>query len=209
MRRCFLSALDSFSYLLFSFLEIFNSINKDSVFAKTDEGMPVSISREGKHFFAFMVPNETEVKAKGQVDLDTFNSDWLYPTKVIRKLNELFPNSKVEALYQFPTPEQNWDILNDSIGYEDVIFLTFTVNHPFVGKEHLTRRIEMLIEAMQYTNRISTVVHFGNPFVLENLPHIPRYILGGLAEACVDACLDVLAGEYPAKGQLTYAVKLN
>ena len=122
---------------------------------------------------------------------------------------ELFPNSKVYAFHQFPRPVLNMCILSESIDYDDVIFLTFSEALAYVGREHLTRRVEILIEAMQYTNRISTLIHFGNPCVLENLPHIPRYILGGLSEESVETCLEVLAGEYEAKGVTTYDFKLN
>ena len=87
--------------------------------------------------------------------------------------------------------------------------LTFTEAVPYTGSEHLTRRVESLIAAMQYTNRISTLVHFGNPCVLGNLPHISRHILGGLSAESVDTCLEILAGEYEAKGVLSYDVKLN
>jgi hypothetical protein len=90
-----------------------------------------------------------------------------------------------------------------------VLYLTFTEPIPYVGREHLTRRIEMQIEALQYTNRVSTVVHFGNPCVLGNLPHIPRYILGGLSEESVETCLEILAGEYEPHGVLTYDAQLN
>jgi hypothetical protein len=100
-------------------------------------------------------------------------------------------------------------ILSDSIDYDDVIFLTFSEPLAYTGSEHLTRRVETLIEAMQYTGRISTLVHFGNPCILGNLPHIPRCIFGGLSAESVETCIEVLAGEYEAKGVLTYDSKLN
>ncbi len=189
--------------------EIFASINRDAIFAKCDEGLTPAISRDGKHFFAVMVRNEEKVGGDGGVAVDTFSNGWLHPQEVMEKLKELFPNSEARAIYQFPTQSQNAQILEKSIGYDDVIFLTFTEPLAYTGKEHLTRRIETLISAMQITNRISTVVHFGNPFVLENLPHIPRYILGGTSRESVNACLDVLAGEHEPKGKLTYDVNLK
>ena len=100
-------------------------------------------------------------------------------------------------------------ILSDSVNYDDVIFLTFSEFLAYTGREHLTRRVETLVEALQLTNRISTLVHFGNPRVLGNLPHIPRCIFGGLSEASVETCLEVLAGEYEAKGKPTYSFQLN
>ena len=79
----------------------------------------------------------------------------------------------------------------------------------YTGPAHLTRRIVSLITALQATQRISTVVHVGTPRVLEELPHIPSYILGGLSADSVDACFDVLAGEYPAKGTPTFEFTLQ
>ena len=59
------------------------------------------------------------------------------------------------------------------------------------------------------TDRISTIVHFGNPFVLEDLVHIPRIIIGPTSKDGVDAALEVLVGNYPAKGSLTYKVNFE
>ena len=70
-------------------------------------------------------------------------------------------------------------------------------------------RIVSVIQALQVTNRVSTVVHFGNPFVLEELEHIPRILIGGCSLDSICCTLDVLAGNYPAKGHLPYELTLN
>ena len=184
-------------------------INKDSAYARVDDGLTTSISRDGKHFFALMTRNEETVGARGEVAVDTFSNGWLYPTKVIEKINRLFPNSTVYAFHQFPRQVHNMHILSDSVNYDDVIFLTFSEFLAYMGEEHLTRRVETLIDALQLTNRVSTLVHFGNPRVLGNLPHIPRHIFGGLSAESVETCLEILAGEYEAKGVPTYDFKLN
>ena len=62
---------------------------------------------------------------------------------------------------------------------------------------------------MQVTNKISTLIHFGNPYVLEELAHISRVIIGCLNEDNVSTALDVLAGNYPAKGVPTYDINLK
>ena len=190
-------------------IHLVKHINKDSVYAKFDEGLSANISRDGKHFFALMTRNEENVGMNGAVEVDTFSNGWLYPSKVTAKIKELFPNSTVYAFHQFPKQGHNLHILSDSVGYDDVIMLTFSEPLAYTGSEHLTRRVETLIEAMQYTNRISTLVHFGNPCILGNLPHISRYILGGLSEESVETCIEVLAGEYEAKGVSTYDFRLN
>lgn len=156
-----------------------------------------------------LVKNESEIAADGKVAVDTFTNGWYYPTKIIEKLEKDFPNSEVRVLYKFPTPEQNMNLLQDSLEYEDVVFITFTESPAFVGTDYLTHRIVTLINALQMSGRISTVVHFGNPFVLEELLHIPRIIIGGVSIDSTYAALDVLSGDHPAKGVLTYDVKLK
>ncbi len=185
-------------------VKTFRSINKDCIYAKTDDDVPVSISRDGKHFFAVLVRNGTKLKEGGKMDVDTFSTDWHQPMKIETRIKELFPNSEVYMIDQFPGPMQNARLLENSVDYDDVVFITFSEALAYTGPEHLTHRIINLIKALQHTNRVSTVLHFGNPYVLEELNHTPRYIIGGQAEECAMAALDVLAGEYPANGKLVY-----
>jgi hypothetical protein len=79
----------------------------------------------------------------------------------------------------------------------------------YTGRENIPERTVVLVEALQYTNRICALVHFGNPCVLKTLPHIPRVILGGISEDTTYTALEVLAGDYEAKGVKTYDFKLN
>ena len=62
---------------------------------------------------------------------------------------------------------------------------------------------------MRMTDHVSTVVHFGNPFVLEELSHIPRVLIGTTSTESTLAAIDVLAGKYPALGVMTYDVNLK
>ena len=190
-------------------IQTFRSINKDGVYTRTDEGLDHTISRDGKHYFAIVVNQETDIGADGKVAVDTFSGGWCFPTRITQKIETLFPNSCVQIIHQFPTPKEVQDVLNKSIGYEDVVFMTFAQPMAYTGPAHLTRRIISLITALQATKRISTVVHVGTPRVLEELPHIPRFILGGLSSEGVDACFDVLAGEYPANGTPTFEFHLQ
>ncbi len=65
------------------------------------------------------------------------------------------------------------------------------------------------MRAMQATGRISTVVHLGNPYVLEDIPHVPRKIFGNASTKNSLVALEVLAGNYPPLGTPTYDVKLK
>lgn len=190
-------------------IELFHSINKDGVYAKCDEGVTPNISRDGKHFIVVMNKCEFGIEEAGKVDVDTFSGGWHNPFDIKDRLCELFPNSEIRFINEFPTQSQNYEIMRDAFGYDEIVFLTFSESLAFVGEEQLTHRFIKLMEAMRLTDRISTIVHFGNPFVLEKLPHFKRWILGGNSAGSVNACIDVLAGLYPAKGVPTYDFKLK
>lgn len=90
-----------------------------------------------------------------------------------------------------------------------MVFVSFYKTIAYTGVEAFTNRIIGMIAAMQVSGQVSTLLHFGNPFLLEALPHVPRVIIGTMSRACVESGIDVLAGLYPAKGVLTYDVKLK
>ena len=190
-------------------IALFHLINRDSVYAKAEDGMPISISRDGKHYFAVLTESTLAIDDIGKVDVDTFGNAWYHPLEIIDKLKELFPNSTVESITQFPSSGENCRVLDHSLDHDDVIFITFYDSKAYLGTECLTSRILSLMKAMQVTNRISTVVHFGNPYVLEDLPYIPRILIGTVSAESVLSALDVLAGEYTANGVLTYDINLK
>ena len=90
-----------------------------------------------------------------------------------------------------------------------MVFITFSESIAYTGAEHITRRAECLINSAQSTDRVAALIHYGNPWVLENLPQIPRVIIGGLSQRSNLGCIDVLAGNIEATGVLTYDAKIN
>ncbi len=183
-------------------------INTDSVYVKTDDGIPSSLSRDGKHLFIVLADNEADIK-DGKPSIDTFSGGWYSPNAIMDRLAELFPNSESFAIRQFPSQVANFNALHKAVEFDDVVFVTYMEGIAFVGRELFTPRIISLMEAMQVSNQISTVVHFGTPYALETLPHIPRVVVGTCSIKGVMATLEVLAGNYPAKGKLTYDVNLE
>ena len=65
------------------------------------------------------------------------------------------------------------------------------------------------MRAMQTTDRISTVVHAGNPFVIEDVPHMPRLIFATASHGSSMRALEVLAGNAEPTGKQVYDVKLK
>lgn len=185
-------------------------INQNSVYAAVDADVSTALPRDGKYLFVLMVNNETSVDdSAGKVEVDTFSNGWLFPDRVEKKILELFPNSKVRPVHEFPRPWHNAVVLDESADYDGVVYITFSEFRAYAGGEQLTYRIQKVLNILHKKDRIAALVHFGNPFVLEPLPHFKRVLLGGLSAESVDAALDVLAGKYQAKGKLLYDVKLK
>ncbi len=180
-----------------------------TIFAKTDEGTPVGLDKNGKYFFTVIVKNETEINDFGKVTVDTFTNQWYRPDIIMEKLEKDFPNSTVRAIPQFPTAYQNMSVLSDSLGYDDVVFINFAEAPAYTGSDHITHRMVALINALQITDRCHTIVHFGNPYVLSELLHLKRIIIGGISTNSIIAGLEVLSGTLEAKGVLTYDVNFK
>lgn len=189
-------------------LALYAKINTDGIYAKADEGLEYSVDKNGKHFIAVQVPVGT-ANASGKISVDTFSTLWYNPNKIIKQLEETFPNSCVFAMDEFPHNLQNYRVINQNINYDDVIVVTFMDGKTYQGEESFSGRFVTLVKALQITNRISAILHYGNPFPLEALDHIPRVIIGGQSAKSVETGIKVLAGDYPAKGTLTYDIKLK
>ena len=190
-------------------IELFNRINTDSVYEKCDEGVSSCLDKNKKHAFVILTENEITVNGTGRAMEDTMGEDWYNPIRIANRLKELYHDSESFFISEYPTAGKVQETLNEVVKYDDTVFLSFYKTVAYTGIEAFTNRITGMLSAMQVSDQISTVLHFGNPFILETLPHIPRVIIGTMSAKGVEAGIDVLAGLYPAKGVLTYDVKLK
>ena len=188
------------------------SINKNCIYTITDEGLAPNISPEGRHFIVMMVRNGTKLDNGGDLPVppvDTFTTNWLNPRRIYEKLAANFPNSQIMAIDEYPMPVPIYQVMRDSLPYDDVVFVAFTDYAAYILPPEFSYRMRNLINALQGNNRIAAMVYTGSTKALEALEHIPRYIIGCQDEQCIDACIDVLAGKYPAKGVPTYTANLK
>ncbi len=169
----------------------------------------VALPRDGKYYFAVMTRNEASTKEVDGVAVDTFTNGWHYPTLIAEKIKEMFPNSVVMNFFEFPPSGHISRFMNRSLDSDGVIFVTFSECIAYTGDEHLTHRVVSMINAMQYTDRVKAIVHFGNPKVLEPLDHIPRVILAATSKESTLASIEVLAGVRDPRGVMTYEVDLK
>ncbi len=186
----------------------FSKINTESVFEKRDEGVAPALKKDGRYFFAVLTETEIDIENRDAIAVDTLDKGWYKPYKITDRLKEYFPNSRVETISEYPSRLRIMNILEDSIEWDKVVFVTFFNGAAYIGTECFTSRIISVMRAMQASDRISTILHCGNPFVLEDIPHIPRLVIATCSEQGVNAGIDVLAGKREARGVLTYDVKL-
>ena len=63
-----------------------------------------------------------------------------------------------------------------------------------------------MINALIHSEKVSSVIHFGNPFALKNLLPVPRKIFGYMIPESQIHAIDVLAGNLEAKGKLPFSI---
>lgn len=187
---------------------LFASIGPKSIAAICDPGLTPVIGTEKKHLFMIMTENDLDL-SKPRPDADSLTTAWFDPYAIKEHILKRFPNSGVSTITEYPG---RWDIARAcdlELEYDDVIFLTVYRSYPYVGREAFTPRIISVFEAWQQTDRIQAVVHLGNPFVLEDLPHVPRVLNACGSRDTSLAVFDVLAGLLPAEGTIPYRLKLQ
>ena len=187
----------------------FERINEEAVYTIVDEGLEHTVSRDGRHFFVVLTSTTFVAPDKNSPAVDTISNNWHQPVLIAKKINELFPSSAVRYLSEFPSRSDINDVLVDSLEYEDVVFIGNFCGAPYLGIEHYSPRIISVIEALQIDDRISAMVHLGNPYVLEDLAHVPRIVVGCTSRSSSMYTLEVLAGVRELLGVPTYKIKLR
>lgn len=187
--------------------EQFDRIATKSVFGYFDKGVLPAVSKDGKHYFVIMVKNALKIGAGGKMDGELLKKEWYRPDIIREKLESVYVNSAVTYISELSSAEENKNILDTSVDYDDLVFITFFESGAYVGAERFNPPVLSLIEALQMTNRVSTLVHFGNPFLLEDMPHIPRVLVGCCSTQSVMSAMDVLSGDLPCAGKPVYDIK--
>ena len=170
------------------------------------EGVSPTISREGRHLFTVVTNERADEKS---AEYTPGPRDWFFPRRIAARLRELFPNSETVFLPVNPEGVDNAPYLHKQVGFDDVVFITNYQTTAYTGREHLTVRIQEVMDAMQATDRIVAHLHFGNPYVASDAPFVPRILLGYSSEACVYHALEILAGNAPALGHCPYEINFH
>lgn len=185
----------------------FERISKDSICVYKDKNTQTALGKDTKKLFVLMTYN-TYVNDAG-VPLEISDTTGIADSDVPQLRNvilEKFKDSKVLTMNQFPNSGQIQQICSTAVNVDEVIFLTFNSTGAYKLTPSLCENVFYLMNSM--ADKISAIVHLGNPYVAETFPKVERVLLsvGGKAPTYMRA-LEVLGGEYEPHGVLP--IELN
>lgn len=184
----------------------YEAVPGDAVTAITDPGLTPALPKSGeKRLFIVLTPQEDGALG---IQQEIYTGGWYSSGRVADALRARFPDDEIELMREFPTSVENDHLLTKATGYRRIVFVTFCVSSAYMGTDCLTRRAESVINALIASGKVEALVHFGNPYAVTPLLHVPRLILGYHSPESQPAAVEVLAGEREAKGKLPLNVKL-
>lgn len=182
-------------------------IARDCITAISDEGISASLEDTNKkRLFVIVVSrdfNNTELTE------EVHSGTWYFPKKIESKIKEEFPNSEVVFVPEFARTFENEKVLLAATKHDEVVFVTFCQTMPYLGTDCMTRRTEALINALNTSGKVKALVHFGNPFAVKPINHIPRILFGYTSPLSQEYAIEVLSGKAEAKGKLPFDIKFN
>ena len=184
-------------------IENYHRIAKECISGHYAEGVEKAIPKDGRHLFVILSEHANN---KGETDRNEvpFLNEWFLPVEAEAKVKELFPNSECIFLPEFPSGNFNMRFFDKQMKYDSVIYLINHRSQAYVGRDCLPERILSVMRALQSTNRISAIMHFGNPHMIDEVPRCDRVILGYTSNVCVEHALHILRGDYEAVGTVPY-----
>lgn len=188
--------------------ECMKRVYQEEVCAITDGTVPVTLDPTKKHLFVVMTEN---LYTKG----NNVNDEIVLAGENGRKklqettaaILKKYPDAEVLEINQFPSPSQVERVCYASTKADDIIFITFNVVGAYQSSEALTQKVINLIQTLLH--KTAAVVHFGNPYAAEDLPHIPRLLLSFNGNVNMEYPLAILSGEMQPKGKSPVTLHLK
>jgi len=152
-----------------------------------------------KHFVVLCENDYSEETQKVNKEIELGNSNSRSAAELRRKkLLEAFPGSTATVISEFPCSSEMEETCNMISQSDETIIFTFCKTGCYLGTDGITERIEALIKANM--DKISTVVHIGNPYEIKKFKDVKRVI----SSVCDndDYIIEILKGEKKAEGIL-------
>ncbi len=186
--------------------EAVKRVSKDCICYIKDDGVSPTLDRNKKHLFVIDCENlyaGLNAEAVGEISF----TKWWDPHHIANIIKERFPNSTTVFACEFPSRYQVESVCAGAASHDDVIYVTYCDSECYQGTDGLTERMRILIESTAI--KTAAIIHFGNPYAIEKVVHLPRRIFGFPSTVCIDTAFDVLTGEYEPKGVLPVKLKLK
>lgn len=186
--------------------KLLQNVARDCVTAVTDEGVSPALGTDVKEKLFVVIEEEKKIDEEaGEISI----SPWYKSKRVAEKIKEEFPEADIEFIQPLSTTSDHSRVLDAVKEHKEVVLVTQCYTTAYLGTDCLTRRSEAILNAVIHTGKVSAIVHFGNPFALKNLWHVPRKIFGYTMQKSQDYSIEVLSGKTEAKGTLPFNVEFQ
>ena len=187
--------------------KLLDEVAKKCITAVTDPDVSVALSEPEKERLFIVLPQNEKEETADAAEITI--APWYDSDRVAARIKENFPGATIAFIPEFSSARQHEDLLTQATYYKEVVVVTFCYNAAYLGTDGLTRRSESWINALQRSGKISAIVHFGNPFALENIIHIPRRIFGYIISDAQEYAIDALAGKFEPTGKMPFVIELQ
>ncbi len=180
-------------------------INRNSLCAITDPGLDIKLDTKGNHLFVILTENSYQ--EKNQTDSEINFITWWNSKHMTDLLRRYFLRSSFLTICEFPNSRQIEEVCVAATEHADIIFVTFCDTGAYYGTDGLTERIRNLIASLG--EKVSMVVHTGNPYAMEQLPHIPRLLFCFQSSESMACIPEILSGNMKPSGCMPLPLKLH
>ena len=198
--------------------ECFARITKDSVCAINDEGVSCEMDKSTKKMFVIVKQNyyrdDTDIALEISFGGGIKNENII---DIKADIEAKFPGSVIAVMDQYPNPAQIENVCVKAVDVDEIIFMTYSGATAYGMGGEFTPQLVHTMEAVE--EKLSTVLHVGNPYPLEAVPHFKRCIIsvGGRGKGkgigghtgTISNFLSILDGEYEPKGKLPFKLNLK
>lgn len=176
------------------------NLSKLALCAKTKEGVKVELDKDTNKLFILLCENTYEYSDSiGElVAVSSYSRKNVELKK--QEIEKKFPGAKVMIVSEFPHKVEIMDMCHGIAEADETIFFTFNHTTSYQASDDITGRIKYIIAS--YADKISTVVHVGDPYVLKNFKKISRVLWSTTGGDCEKWAIKALKGEYEPTGIL-------
>ena len=166
--------------------------------SKTADNVNIKLNDNSKKLFVLLCENSYDF-IDNIGELQSVNQ---YSRKNVELKKEIiekeFPGSKVIVISEYPFKSEVKEVCYNIAEYDETIFFTFNQTSSYVANDDISDRIKYIIKCNE--DKISAVVHMGDPYVLENFKNIPRVMWGTTGGECEEWAIKALKGEFEPTG---------